>query len=66
MRITTLIKDMNYAAERAMELRMLREMGLAGRTPASYQEFLLMTAVRRPARSPVRRGILASALRRCL
>lgn len=74
MRLTSLIKDMNYAAERAMELRMLRQLGLDGRAPASYEEFLLLTAVgtrhepsasQRAARSPVRRrGILASALRR--
>lgn len=61
MRITKLIADMNYATERALELRLLGQMGLADRMPASYAEFRLMTAVRSPVR---RRGILASVLRR--
>jgi hypothetical protein len=65
MRITSMIREMNYAAERAIELKMVHDAGLGDRVPDTFEEFLLVTSGTIRHEPPVRRrGILASALRR--
>jgi hypothetical protein len=44
MHIATVIREMNYAAARALELKLTRDLGLGDRVPATCAEFLLLTA----------------------
>jgi hypothetical protein len=45
MRIATVVREMNYAVTRALELKLSRELGFGDRAPATYTEFLLLTSV---------------------